>query len=83
MLHACEKCKIHTFSSFREIKTNSLLPRIAGQQLRHFRHQRGVQKVGKRQFPTSVRIPCLSFRPQKLENRFADFNDTYIVVQQI
>ena len=38
MLHACERFELHTFSSFREIKTNSLLPRITDQQLRHFRN---------------------------------------------
>ena len=63
MLHACERFELHTFSSFREITTNSLLPRIIDQQLRHFRHQWGVRKVGKRQFPTSVRSPCRNFRP--------------------
>ena len=50
MLHGCERFELHTFSSFRETKTNILLPRITDQQLRHFRHQWGVQKVGKRQF---------------------------------
>ena len=43
---------LHTFSSFEEIlKTNSLLLRITAQQLRHFPHQWGVRKGGKRQFP--------------------------------
>ena len=64
MLHACEKFELHNFSSFRETKTNSLLPRITDQQLRHFRHQWGVRKVGKQQFPTSVKIPYPKFRPQ-------------------
>ena len=47
MLHACERFELHTFSSLREIITNGLLPRITDQQLRHFRQQWGVQKVGK------------------------------------
>ena len=63
MLHACGRFELHTFSSFREIRTNGLLPRITDQQLRHFRHQWGVRKVRKRQFLTSVRIPCRNFRP--------------------
>ena len=63
MLHACERFELHTLRSFREIGTNSLLPRITYQQLRHFRHQWGVRKVGKRQIPTFVRIPCPKFRP--------------------
>ena len=56
MLHACERFELYTFSSFREIKTNSLLPRFTDQQLSHFSHQWGVPKVVKRQFPTFVRI---------------------------
>ena len=64
MQHTCERFELHTFSSFKQIETNSLLPRITDQQLRHFRHQWGVRKVGKRQFPISVRILCPSFRPQ-------------------
>ena len=64
MLHACERFELYTFSSFREIKTNSLLPRITDQQLRHFRNKWGVRKVGEQLFPTSVRIPCRNFRPQ-------------------
>ena len=36
MLHACKRFELHTFNSFREMKTNSLLPRITDQQLRHF-----------------------------------------------
>ena len=63
MVHACKRYKLHTFSSFREIKTNSLLPKIIDQQLRHLRHQWGLREAGKRQFPTSVRIPCRNFRP--------------------
>ena len=51
MLHACKRFELHTFCSFREIKTKTLLPGITDQQLRHFRHQ---WRVGKRQFPTSV-----------------------------
>ena len=56
MLHDCQRLELHTFSSFREIKTKSLVPRIADQQLpvHHFWHQCGDQKVGKRQFPTEV-----------------------------
>ena len=46
MLHACKRFELHTFSSFREIKKTSLLPRITNQQLRHFRHQWGVRNVG-------------------------------------
>ena len=53
MLHACERFELHILSSFNEIKTNSLLPRITDQQLRHFRHQWGVRKVGKR-FPAAT-----------------------------
>ena len=63
MLHACKKSELHTFSSFREINTNSLLPKITDQQLCHLWHQWGIQKVRKRQFPTSVRIPCHNFIP--------------------
>ena len=62
MLHACKKSELHTFSSFREINTNSLLPKITDQQLSHLWHQWGIQKVRKRQFPTSVRIPSHNFR---------------------
>ena len=64
MLHACEGFELHAFSNFRQVKANSLLPRITDQQLRHFRHQWGVRKDGKRQFPTSVRILCCNLRPQ-------------------
>ena len=71
MLHACGRFELHTFSSFREIETNSLLPRIADQQLRHFRHQWGSSKSRKTTISDS------------LKNLLADFNDTYIVVQQI
>ena len=63
MLHACKKAELHTFSSFREINTNSLLPKITDRQLCHLWHQWGIQKVGKRQFATSVRIPCGNIRP--------------------
>ena len=42
MLPDCERFELHTFSSFAEIKTNSLLPRITDQQLRQFRHQWGI-----------------------------------------
>ena len=31
-LHACKRFELHTFSSFRKIKTNSLLPRNTDQQ---------------------------------------------------
>ena len=55
MLHACERFELYTFSGFREIKTNSL-PGFTDQQLHQFLHEWGVRKVGKRQFPTSVRI---------------------------
>ena len=34
MLHARKRFELHTFSSFREIKTNNFLPRITDQQLR-------------------------------------------------
>ena len=61
MPRACERFEPNIISGFREVKTNSLLLRITDQQLRHFRHQWGVRKVGKRQFPTSVRIPCRNF----------------------
>ena len=54
MLHACQSFELYTFSSFREIRTNRLLSRITDQQLHHFWHQCGVQKVKKRQFPTEV-----------------------------
>ena len=64
MLHACQKSELHTFGSFREIKTNSLLPRIADQSYVIFGTNEEVRKVGERQFQTSVRIPCLNFRPQ-------------------
>ena len=47
MLHACERFELHTFGRFREIKTNSLLPRTTDQKLRHFQHQWGVRKVRK------------------------------------
>ena len=47
MLHACRRFELHTFSGFREIKTNSLLPRITDQQLRHLRHKLGAQKARK------------------------------------
>ena len=63
MLHASERSELHTVSCFREIKTNSLLPKITDQQLRHLRQQWGFRKVRKRQFPTSVSIPCRIFRP--------------------
>ena len=64
MLQACERFELHIFSSFRETKTSSLLPRITDQQLHHFWHQWGAREVGKRQFLTSVRIPYPNFRPQ-------------------
>ena len=32
MLHGCKKSEPHTFSSFREINTNGLLPKITDQQ---------------------------------------------------
>ena len=57
MLYACKRSELHNFSSFRGIKTNTLLTRITYQQLYHFRHQWGVRKVGKRQFPTFVGFP--------------------------
>ena len=64
MLHACERFELHTFSSFREIKTNNLVPGITDEQLDSFRHQWGVRKVGKRQFGSSVGIPCRNVRLQ-------------------
>ena len=42
MLHGCKRFELNTLSSFRKVKTNDLLPRIADQQLSHFRHQWGV-----------------------------------------
>ena len=47
ILHTCKRFELYTFISVREIKTNSLLPKITDQQLHHFRHQWGVRKVGK------------------------------------
>ena len=63
MLHTCKKSELHTLSSFREINTNGLLPKITDQQFCHLWHQWGIQKVRKQQFPTSLRIPCHNFRP--------------------
>ena len=63
MLHAFKGSELHTFGSFKEIKTNSLLLKTNDQQVRHLRHQLEVRKAGKQQFPTSVRIPCRNFRP--------------------
>ena len=47
MLHAFERSELHTFGSFREIKTNSLSPRITDQQLMSFLAPMGSSKSRK------------------------------------
>ena len=57
------KFELKIFGSLGKIRTNSISPRISGQQLRHFRHYWGVQNVGKRHFPAGLRILLLIFKP--------------------
>ena len=63
MLQACKRFELHTFSSFKEIRTNSLLPRMTDQQLRHFQLEKSENNNFRllRRFPI-VNLDCNNSR---------------------
>ena len=63
LLYGYIKFELHIFCSLGKIRKNSNSPRISDQQLRHFWHYWGVRKVGKRHFPTVLRIRLFVFKP--------------------